>query len=227
MKMKCTLILTGLLLFGSSLLLAQTALVGQINDAEGHALYGANIVLSKQGVLITGTASKEGGQIELKDLDPGTYTIKISYLGYKTVSVHNFKMYAGKQNWLYAELMPDFVNMDEIVVSAPAPLMVQGCTYRCGHIIRNHKDAKPEANSSLSLPDIRYYPNPATEVVIVELTQPLKTLQIYTASGQMMEQYHNLSPAHFRLRVDQWPSGTYFLRCIETDRQVTLPLIVE
>lgn len=178
--MKCTFILTCLLLFGSSLLLAQTALVGQINDAEGQPLYGAHVALFKQGVLVTGTASKEGGQVELQRLDPGIYEIQVSYLGYETVSVHNFKMYAGKQNWLYAELMPDFVNMDEIVVSAPAPLMVQGCTYRCGHIIRNHKDAKPEANSPLSLPDIRYYPNPATEVVIVELTQPLKTLQIYT-----------------------------------------------
>jgi hypothetical protein len=227
MKMKCTFILTCLLLFGSSLLLAQTALVGQINDAEGQPLYGANIALFKHNILITGTASEDGGHIELSGLDPGTYDIQVSYLGHQTESVRGFKMYAGKQNWLYAELIPEAVNMDEVIVSANGPFYASGCTYRCGSIIRNQKDAEPEVDAPISLPDIQYSPNPATEVVTVELTQPLKTLQVYTASGQIVEQYHNLPPSPFRLRVDQWPTGTYLLRCIDKDNQLTLPLIVE
>lgn len=227
MKMKCTFILTCLLLFGSSLLLAQTALVGQINDAEGQPLYGANIALFKHNILITGTASEDGGHIELSGLDPGTYDIQVSYLGHQTESVRGFKMYAGKQNWLYAELIPEAVNMDEVIVSANGPFYASGCTYRCGSIIRNQKDAEPEVDAPISLPDIQYFPNPATEVVTVELTQPLKTLQVYTASGQIVEQYHNLPPSPFRLRVDQWPTGTYLLRCIDKDNQLTLPLIVE
>ncbi|MCI4650488.1 T9SS type A sorting domain-containing protein [Phaeodactylibacter sp.] len=224
--MKCTFILTGLLLFGSSLLLAQTALAGQINDAEGHALYGANIVLFKRGVLITGTASEDDGHVELSGLNPGIYDIQISYLGHEPKSIRGFKMFAGKQNWLYIELIPEPVNLNSVVVTAPKPKYLDHSN-GCSTWVWFEKPQKAIPTPPSSMPDIHYYPNPATEVVTVELTQPLKTLQVYTASGQMIAQYQNLSPAHFRLRVDQWPTGTYFLRCMETDRQVTLPLIVE
>jgi len=67
-----------ILLFSIFSLSAQTALGGKITDADsGEELIGANIVLERNGVFISGTASDFNGVFKLV-IDPGTYDVRIT-----------------------------------------------------------------------------------------------------------------------------------------------------
>jgi outer membrane receptor protein involved in Fe transport len=61
-------------------------LSGKITDEKGEPLFGANVAVKKNGVLITGTATDFDGFYSIKPLAPGNYDVEITSLGYaKTV----------------------------------------------------------------------------------------------------------------------------------------------
>lgn len=63
---------------------AQESLRGKVVESgNGEALIGASIWLEGIG---KGAISDENGQFEIKKLSPGTYTAKVSYVGYRTQS---------------------------------------------------------------------------------------------------------------------------------------------
>lgn len=73
------------LMLGVVSLLAQTGeLSGKITDENGEGLPFANIAVEKNGVLVTGSSTDFDGFYTIKPLDPGTYDVKISALGYGT-----------------------------------------------------------------------------------------------------------------------------------------------
>jgi TonB-dependent receptor len=58
------------------------AIEGNVKDAvTGEALYGANIILVGTGL---GAASDLDGNYKIQGVNPGTYTIRVSYIGYNT-----------------------------------------------------------------------------------------------------------------------------------------------
>lgn len=66
--------------------LAQTALVrGFVTDAgDGEPLQGVNVVLLRNGQLVTGTASDVDGLYALSRIDPGVYVLRATFIGYAT-----------------------------------------------------------------------------------------------------------------------------------------------
>lgn len=69
------------LLLGHFALLAQSSIQGQVLNATGSPLAGANVFLS---ALERGTATDEQGYFALDNLPAGEHRIAISYLGYRT-----------------------------------------------------------------------------------------------------------------------------------------------
>tara|TARA_R110002020_G_scaffold63170_1_gene168624 strand:- start:22074 stop:24500 length:2427 start_codon:yes stop_codon:yes gene_type:complete len=61
-----------------SFLTAQTTVRGKVVDQEGEPLMGANITLSPN----QGTVTDYDGQYILKGLSPGTYTLKVTFIGF-------------------------------------------------------------------------------------------------------------------------------------------------
>lgn len=62
-----------------------------------------------------GTSSNLDGQYEIKGLEPGEFTITVSFLGYRDYTV-DFKINAG-ENTLNIKLEPDYFGLDEVVVT--------------------------------------------------------------------------------------------------------------
>jgi CarboxypepD_reg-like domain/Secretion system C-terminal sorting domain len=74
-----------LLLLALPLLMhAQTELTGTIYDDSNLPLPDATVKLLKNGSLIKGAVSDDNGVYRLPNLDPGTYDLEVSYVGYKT-----------------------------------------------------------------------------------------------------------------------------------------------
>ena len=74
-------------LFTFSVLFSQNiSLSGKITDSEsGDPLVGANVIIDGNG-LNTGAATDSNGDYSIDDVTPGSYKIKVSYIGYADLS---------------------------------------------------------------------------------------------------------------------------------------------
>ncbi|MCB9040000.1 MAG: TonB-dependent receptor [Lewinellaceae bacterium] len=109
---------------------AQTTLQGKVTDQEtGEPILFGSVALYKNGVLTTGTETDFDGNYNFTELDPGTYDVEVSYVGYAKQRTTGVKALAGKANRLDIELTPAGVVLDEVVVTEyRVPLVEQDNT---------------------------------------------------------------------------------------------------
>ncbi len=93
---------------------SQSATVsGEVRDAvSGERLLGANVLAQEAE---RGAATNNAGFYTLGGLEPGTYTIRASYIGYRSTE-ETITLEPGEELRLDIELVPDDVNLEEVVV---------------------------------------------------------------------------------------------------------------
>lgn len=112
-------------------LAAQTALGGKVVDKEtGEPIIFGTVALYENGVLASGTETDINGNYNFPDIDPGTYEVEASYVGYQSQRITGVQVLAGKANKLDFELGSDGgVLIDEVVVTEyKIPLIEQDNT---------------------------------------------------------------------------------------------------
>ncbi len=113
-----------LLLFAGTLL-AQTAdkgrIEGKVVDAKtNEGIPGANVTVKGT---YHGASSNIDGIIKLENVNPGSYTIEVSLLGYKVVQFTNIKVVAGQTTKFTAKMEETILALDkEIVVIGEKPM---------------------------------------------------------------------------------------------------------
>jgi Carboxypeptidase regulatory-like domain/TonB-dependent Receptor Plug Domain len=90
----CTLLLAGMTAY------AQTSLSGKVTDEKGEPLFAANIVLLRNGGVVSGAETDFDGNYSLSGLDPGTYDIRCTYTGMSESVIKAFTVKSGKANVL-------------------------------------------------------------------------------------------------------------------------------
>jgi len=94
---------------------AQASLSGYVEDApSGETLIGANVLVEQAE---RGASTNTSGYYTLTRLPPGTYTVRFSYVGYRTQRME-VTLTAGEERRLDVALVPDDVMVDEVVVTA-------------------------------------------------------------------------------------------------------------
>ena len=119
MKKLTTLLLAALLTSG---LFAQN-LTGKISGnvtSDGQALAGANVIL--EGTT-SGAATDADGQYYIFDVQPGTYTLRVNYIGYKSQLVSNVRVTIGLTTLQDFELEVAAVEGETVEVTAEKPLI--------------------------------------------------------------------------------------------------------
>lgn len=114
---------------------AQTSLEGKVTDLEsGEPIIFGSVALYKNDVLVTGTETDLDGNYSFSNIDPGTYDVEISYVGYQTQRQEGVLVNAGKANRLDVQLSSG-VNLQEVVVvDYEVPLVEQDKTTTGGTI---------------------------------------------------------------------------------------------
>jgi Ca-activated chloride channel family protein len=138
------------LIFGYALFSLQagnTFLHGQIADAEtGEGLPGATITLYQGEKLVTGAAADFDGKYSLS-LDPGTYDIKVAYVGYQETKIAGVKIKAGKANRLDVQMSAPSQLLEEVViVDYSVPLIEKDNTTQGQTITSKEIRRLPEKN---------------------------------------------------------------------------------
>ncbi len=83
----------------------------------GETIIGANVVISGTS---TGDATDIDGRYTIRDLDPGIYSITISYISHATKTITGVKVEAGETVIQNISLQPKTMDLDEVTVTADA-----------------------------------------------------------------------------------------------------------
>lgn len=95
------------------LLRAQISLTGNISSQDNHQpLTGANVIL---GEAFMATTSDNGGNFSFKNLKPGVYTLKVSFVGFKSLKM---QVALTKSKHINIVLKPTSYLSDEVIISA-------------------------------------------------------------------------------------------------------------
>lgn len=82
-------------------ILAQTSLEGKVTDAaSGEAILFGTVALYKNDVLLSGTETDLDGNYFFSNIDPGTYDVEASYIGYTAQRQADVIINAGRTNRL-------------------------------------------------------------------------------------------------------------------------------
>ena len=93
---------------------AQTGIQGTVTDAgSGEPLIGATVFIIETE---QGTTTDFEGDFELTGMDPGTYTVRISFIGYNEFR-QSVNVTSGQMTMLNVELSLSAVGLDELVVT--------------------------------------------------------------------------------------------------------------
>ena len=96
----------------------KTTLTGSIYDLEtDEPLLFANVILYKNGKLVTGTNTDIDGDYVIGNVLPGTYDVEFNYVGYQNLRVSNVPIYENKLNMLGGKLDASGVELMEVAVT--------------------------------------------------------------------------------------------------------------
>jgi outer membrane receptor protein involved in Fe transport len=130
----CTVITTAAFSQGS------TSVGGKVTDQEsGEPIAFGNVVLYKNGVFTTGTETDIDGNYLFSNIDPGTYDVEVSYVGYTSQRLTGVKVLAGKSNKADVKLEVGGVVLGEIVVTEYKVPLVQQDNTTSGGVITSEQ----------------------------------------------------------------------------------------
>ena len=109
----------GVILFGGT----TGKITGQVFDSESDKiLTGANIVVDDT---FMGVSSDENGHYVIINLLPGTYTLHVTMVGYRSLLIQGVTVLIDKSTFLNVAMTPEPIQMDELVVVAKKPLIMK------------------------------------------------------------------------------------------------------
>lgn len=96
----------------------KVSIIGKVTDkSNNEELIGAN-------VLVVGTTSGSStdidGNYSIKNLNPGSYSLKISYVSYQSMVIEKVEVKSGEVTTLNISLTPASTELEEVVVTAEA-----------------------------------------------------------------------------------------------------------
>lgn len=91
---------------------------GQVIDKASHAPVEFASVTIGSDQINKGTITNEQGRFVLENVPVGRYTLRISFVGYETVTIPNLEVTTGKELVTNAELVESTLEIDEVEVKA-------------------------------------------------------------------------------------------------------------
>lgn len=127
---------------------AQPAAVnGFVTDAsDDQPLPGANVMLRSESGVLKGQATDRTGAFLLSRIEPGIYTLRISYLGYETYT-DTLRLTAEESRTVSVALHPDETALEEVVVEAEGRAGI-------ARVTAGHHQVEPEDIERVPTPDV-------------------------------------------------------------------------
>jgi len=82
-----------------------------------NELIGATVTLPSTSPML-GTVTDVSGNFRIDNVPVGTYTVRVSYIGYKPLDIPNVQVNTGKETVLTIEVEENIIQGNEIIVTA-------------------------------------------------------------------------------------------------------------
>ena len=120
---KLYLLLVGLIFTSSSIFAQSGSLEGKITDKNtGETVPFANVVAKRNGNQIAGVTTDFDGNYNIKPLDPGTYDLIVSFVGYGQVTLEGIVVSSNKITFRDVQLS-EGIDIEEVVIKDEKPLL--------------------------------------------------------------------------------------------------------
>ncbi|MCC6549219.1 MAG: carboxypeptidase-like regulatory domain-containing protein [Ignavibacteriaceae bacterium] len=107
-----------LIMAGTGFAQNKGSVTGKITDKQtNEELIGANILVSGTAI---GASTDIDGVYSIRNLEPGNYELKVSYISYQTLIIKDVKIEAGKEAQLNISMVTSATQLEEVVVTAEA-----------------------------------------------------------------------------------------------------------
>jgi outer membrane receptor protein involved in Fe transport len=114
---------------------------GTITDAgSGEELIGANVIIEGTSF---GAATGTNGKYVILNIPPGTYNVKVSFLGYEPVVIQKVRIVVDQTTDISVALKSQSIQVDEVIVTAATPLVQRDLTSSISVISRDEIEALP------------------------------------------------------------------------------------
>jgi hypothetical protein len=116
-----------MLLFSGALLAQQTpgTIAGKVTDEKGEAVMAATATAKQSGRDVTSTSTDIDGFFDLSGLQPGSYDLEITYIGYKTTLIPGISISSGGRFDQNVKLNLPTEGIDLTIIDVVAPKMKQ------------------------------------------------------------------------------------------------------
>lgn len=123
---------------------AQTGKIsGFVTDSEGEPLPGVSIIIDGT---TQGTASTIDGYYQILNVDPGSYNLRASFVGFAAVLIENVEVNIDLTTEVNFVMQEETIEGEEIVVIAVQPVVKRDVSSSQANISRNDIDALPVAS---------------------------------------------------------------------------------
>ncbi|MGK0365390.1 MAG: outer membrane receptor protein involved in Fe transport [Saprospiraceae bacterium] len=123
------LLIFSFLLMGLVSATAQSALSGKVTDADtGEPILFGDVVVYRNGGLVTGEQTDFDGNFIISPMDPGTYEVVFKYVGYTDVKYEGVLITADKETTLDATMASGVTLEAAVVIAYAVPLVEQDNT---------------------------------------------------------------------------------------------------
>lgn len=125
--------LLAIILFVSGSVFAGTKgkIAGKVVDESGEALIGVQVLVVGT---TKGTVTDLDGKYSILNLDPGTYTVQFTYIGFATTKVEKVKVIVDKTTEVDVTLKEEVIEGQEIVVTAERPIVEKDRTTTTAYV---------------------------------------------------------------------------------------------
>ena len=115
-------------------------IAGTVVDESGETLVGVQVFI--EGTT-KGTITDVDGKYSIVNLDPGTYTVVFSYIGFATTKVEEVKVIVDKTTEVDMTLREEVIEGEEIVVTAERPIVEKDRTTTTSYISSEQLEELP------------------------------------------------------------------------------------
>ncbi len=116
--MKKYIILIAILFFNNPVYSDNSSIMGIVVDKmTQNPLFAANVVLlNNQMDVLTGVITSEDGSFKLENISPGSYNLRISRIGHKTIIKNRLIVRSGRPTYLNIEMEEQLLHMEGLTV---------------------------------------------------------------------------------------------------------------
>jgi outer membrane receptor protein involved in Fe transport len=148
------------LLLTAAFILASTVLVfsqsgalqGKVTNKEtGEPIPFANIVIESDGHMITGGTTNFEGEYRIRPINPGTYDVTISYVGFEPRKITGVIIRSGQVVFFDIEMLPTSTVMEAFTVTEYAVPLIQADQTASGATLTSEEIKKMPGRSAASV----------------------------------------------------------------------------